>query len=250
MSLILDALKKADQERRERDQAPSLDSAPSASPSKRSYRPLIAAAVAILVLAALFYFFFAKPETSNNSTELPVNAASENNPQPSPDVSEARAEQERLSELRKKYQEAQNKKKRVDTPSANPAQSSEVDELYSQAERQDNPKSEATPTANVESAGANEIQRPVPVVLSKFEQAKTIKQLSFSVQEKIPSLMYEEHSFSRAGRSSIKINGRVLRENATFSGIKLVSIHEQGAIFSYQDQEFKLPAMNSWINLN
>jgi general secretion pathway protein B len=242
MSLILDALKKADQERREREQAPNLDSPQVERSSKKSRWPLILFVCLIIVAVTTTIILFQKPSLAKpNSASQSESSADYTAPPKAPSLN---SEQERLSDLRKKYQAAQNNK-RPNSESAK--KNTQVEDLYSE-----DPESPPKPEREIAVAQQSEPSPPSETrpSLNPFERVKSVKQLPYSIQEKLPSLMYEEHHFSNTGRSSIKINGRTLRENASLNGIKLISIHAEGSIFSYQGQEFRLPARNSWINLN
>lgn len=81
--------------------------------------------------------------------------------------------------------------------------------------------------------------------------APFIEDLSQQRKDAIPTLMYSIHNFSgKAGQSSVMINGKSLRAgSAVGKGVRLEEILPESIVLSYQGEQFRLRALNSWVNL-
>ncbi|MEZ5568539.1 MAG: general secretion pathway protein GspB [Halioglobus sp.] len=81
--------------------------------------------------------------------------------------------------------------------------------------------------------------------------APFIAELSQQTKNAIPTLYYQRHDYSDvAGRSSVVLNGKPLRVGGSpVSGMKVDDILPDSVILSYQGTQFRLRALNSWINL-
>jgi general secretion pathway protein B len=74
--------------------------------------------------------------------------------------------------------------------------------------------------------------------------------LSQQTKDGIPTIMYQRHDYSGdPARSSVVINGKTLRAGGSASGVKVVEILPDSAVFEYQGTRFRLRALNSWVNL-
>lgn len=107
-------------------------------------------------------------------------------------------------------------------------------------------------------------ERPIDIeeVLARTEEAvKTarlrehsapfLSSLSQQVKNDIPTMLYSAHDYSsKSGKSSVVINGKVLREGGTIaSGVKLDEILSDSIVLSHRGTQFRLRALNSWVNL-
>lgn len=81
--------------------------------------------------------------------------------------------------------------------------------------------------------------------------APFIAALSQPIKDAIPTLLYERHDYnSVAGRSTVVINGQTLREGGTAAaGVKVDTILRDSVVLTHRGQEFRLRALNSWVNL-
>ena len=62
--------------------------------------------------------------------------------------------------------------------------------------------------------------------------------------------MYSRHEFSSdEALSSVTINGTQLKKGGRVTGVRVVEILPDSLVLSYQGSEFRLRALNSWINL-
>ncbi|TGD71895.1 hypothetical protein E4634_17445 [Mangrovimicrobium sediminis] len=95
--------------------------------------------------------------------------------------------------------------------------------------------------AQAEIANAELAAHPAPFVGSLSQQTK----------DAIPTLLYSAHDYSgKQGQSSVVINGRQLRVGGSpATGIKVDEILPDSVVLSFQGKQFRLRALNSWVNL-
>lgn len=84
-------------------------------------------------------------------------------------------------------------------------------------------------------------EHPVPFLATLSQQTK----------DGIPTIFYERHDYSgRAGQSSVVLNGRTLKAGGTTSeGVRVDEILPDSVVLQYQGTQFRLRALNSWVNL-
>ncbi len=75
--------------------------------------------------------------------------------------------------------------------------------------------------------------------------------LSQRTKDGIPTIYYRQHDYSdRPGQSSVVLNGKTVRGGgAVGGGVKLEQILPYSIVLSHGDVQFRLRALNSWINL-
>lgn len=77
-----------------------------------------------------------------------------------------------------------------------------------------------------------------------------LHQLPESFQERIPTLMYQNHIFS-ARASAVIINGATYKKGDFIADqLKIEAITEEDLVLSYLDKPFKLAALSSWVKMN
>jgi general secretion pathway protein B len=81
--------------------------------------------------------------------------------------------------------------------------------------------------------------------------AKFLSQLSQQNKDQVPTIYYTQHDYSStASQSSVTLNGKLVRVGGTVAGnIKLLEILPSSIVLSDKGTEFRLRALNSWINL-
>ncbi len=81
--------------------------------------------------------------------------------------------------------------------------------------------------------------------------AKFLSQLSQQTKDQVPTIYYTQHDYSStASQSSVTLNGKLVRVGGSFAGsIKLLEILPNSIVLSDKGIEFRLRALNSWINL-
>jgi hypothetical protein len=84
-------------------------------------------------------------------------------------------------------------------------------------------------------------EHPAPFLASLSQQKK----------DQIPTLMYSRHDYaSDAKTSAVTINGKSLRAGGNAGGgVKVVEVLSDSVVLSHQGTEFRLRALNSWVNL-
>lgn len=94
--------------------------------------------------------------------------------------------------------------------------------------------------AQEEVANAELVDHPAPFLVSLSQQTKNA----------IPTILYQRHDYSQGGRASVTLNGKTLRTGGTVdSGLKIDEILEDSVILNYRGTQFRLRALNSWVNL-
>lgn len=81
--------------------------------------------------------------------------------------------------------------------------------------------------------------------------APFLSALSQQVKDVVPTMLYSAHDYSsRPGQSSVIINGKSLGQGGSIAGgVKLDEILPGSIVLSYQGTQFRLRALNSWVNL-
>ena len=107
------------------------------------------------------------------------------------------------------------------------------------AERVDMEKILAQAQSEIEDASLQ--AHPAPFLADLSQQRK----------DQIPSIMYSVHNYSgRPGESTVVLNGRSTGEGVGLSGgIKVVEILPDSTVLEFQGEQFRLRALNSWVNL-
>lgn len=85
------------------------------------------------------------------------------------------------------------------------------------------------------------VEHPAPFVAS----------LSQNTKDSIPTVLYQRHDYSnQEGRSSVLLNGKSLRVGGSpAAGVKVDEILPDSVVLSYRGTQFRLRALNSWVNL-
>lgn len=76
-----------------------------------------------------------------------------------------------------------------------------------------------------------------------------LESLSQQTKDRIPSVIYSVHDWQSAGRSTVVINGKRLGTGQREGGFLVREILEDSVILSWGGTDFRLRALNSWINL-
>jgi len=116
----------------------------------------------------------------------------------------------------------------ADTSTVAPAeQSSELDQILQQAREE------------LENASLDD--HPVPFLSSLSQQTK----------DDIPTLYYQRHDYSSdPNLSSVVLNGTTVKAGGSpLPGMKVEEIMPDSVVLNYRGTQFRLRALNSWINL-
>ncbi|MCP4210309.1 MAG: general secretion pathway protein GspB [Halieaceae bacterium] len=95
--------------------------------------------------------------------------------------------------------------------------------------------------AQQEMENANLIEHPAPFLTALSQRAK----------DEIPTIYYQKHDYSSdAGVSSVTLNGKAVKLGGSpLSGLKVDEILPDSVILTYRGTQFRLRALNSWVNL-
>lgn len=273
MSLILDALKKADESRPDDTGAtitqPELPPSYTPQPTQIPWVGASAVVVAgLIIIVAAWYFLSLDTniEHAKTTATAPMVTAQERTV---PTAVPAVTAQKPI----KNFAPEQN------TSSTQNRRDEKIEALYRQPST-DKPKSEidslyssATPTPQSETA-QTEIRRPAedkPTLETKSAPTQTasptiadtdverledylsvinIRDLPSNIQNEIPTLIYTDHIYANSHLDIIMINKMPLRNgDISPKGIRVEKIVEDGAILVYRGQRFSMYALNSWVNL-
>lgn len=289
MSLILEALNRAEQERKHQQQVPDIHTQHQPPQAGRPWRPwvLAGALAAVLILAAGWYLMASRqapeagqplggqavplalvPEPKPASTPAGVQAenpaaaiaAVEDTPAaPAPSPAQASAPAGSAAEVQQLYA----------PPAAEPiVEPAQVAQLYQPEPAQ--PTRELTwPEAGTqeESGAVSEVAAPEPTAsvgstlaprpelparyLSSIADVPYFNDLPWLQKQQIPTISYSRHNYLANGISSVVINGETRGiGNLVSSGQFIVEdILADGVVLRYEHRRFKLPALTGWVNM-
>ncbi len=257
MSLLLDALNKADQERKRNEAAPGINSnheqRDDTDPRNHSTLLIVVIVVGLLILLAAIYWL-GQRSTATQATVAPAPTSTTS--------STAKAANNIAGEKPAVNSENQSGETKS-IEAAGDAAENEIDpaednvaSLYENTQVPDSnaavtisPPGElpAPPANDPAPVSAPDIESPVSI--SQFANLPEIHDLPNNILERIPSLGYSEHNYNANG-GSVKINGEIKHVNEQLpSGIVIDKILEDGMILHIDNYSFKMRAMNSWVNM-
>ena len=277
MSLILDALNRADQERKTFDGAPdihSIHAAPLASADAGRKRPLLwlLLIVALLAVAAALVW---RMNDSPIKNVQPASMAAVAKPAP---VS-APAGQSVSSVAVSPATPKPTPKSVASAEVAVPPTDAKVSDLYQAEEASssvvaaENPVSELyqqePPPAMAEAVQLPEVAAAIPadmaepqritgpVVEVKPRRLESVtgvpyfNDLPWGRKQQIPTISYARHDYLANGISTVVINGetRGVGNQVARGQFVIEDILEDGVVLRYGDQRFKLPALSGWVNM-
>ena len=80
--------------------------------------------------------------------------------------------------------------------------------------------------------------------------APFISTLSQQTKDAIPTLLYSAHDYTgRPADSFVLINGKTLRQGDATKGVRVDEILPDSVVLTFQGTQFRLRALNSWVNL-
>ncbi|WP_039913354.1 general secretion pathway protein GspB [Cellvibrio mixtus] len=274
MSLILDALNRADNERKNQDSVPGLNTVHSSTvtiveeKTGNKYGLYVAIFFAVVALIASVYWFVAKP-----------GAATVSPPQPQADAS-SQPSVEESSRTTTKAEEVQTIAETKPVESIiSPRPTAAVEQLYAAPEAQSAPS--ADPQINElytaeEPAASESIEDPfvnLPAVVEEpthitntgrvaaetlpsrtfanIVNVQDFNELPWNTKQQIPTISYQRHNFLAGGVSTVVINGQTLGVGNIAASSQLVvqEIFEDGVVLKRGNVIFKLRALNGWINM-
>lgn len=281
MSLILDALNKADRERQNNEAPPGIHTVHETREFKQE-KPLwffVLIGLAIFLLLALLAYFFlgsksnteiAPPqiletvETPKKSTSIPglpkpvlveKEKPSTTNKLAVNELYNRQVDQAEGRDIADATPTTQvkNPNPQLPTPVEQTNEPQEVAEIYK------------APKALTETQAPVEVQASAPIPqaaipqaapaprdrLSDYPEVSDISSLPWTLINTLPSLNYSSHIYANGGaRKQIVINNQSKNEGQRLSeNILIEKILKDGVILEFQGNKFKLRAMNSWVNI-
>lgn len=79
--------------------------------------------------------------------------------------------------------------------------------------------------------------------------APLLSELSQQFRNSVPTLMYLRHDFDSRGNSTVLLNGDALRQGQRSRGVEVREILADSVILRFSATDFRLRALNSWVNL-
>jgi general secretion pathway protein B len=250
MSLLLDALNKADQERKRNEAAPGINSnheqRDDQDPRNNSILLIVAIIIGLLILLAAIYWLGQRSTaTQANTASAPVSATSSTAkiaPSPATKKSVVSSETTSLD-----ANTTANETGTADETVANLYQNTHVPDSNAAVTISPPGEAPAQPANDPAPVSAPDIASPISI--TQFANLPEIHDLPNNILEKIPSLGYSEHNYNANG-ASVKINGEIKHVNDQLpSGIVIDKILEDGMILHIDNYSFKMRAMNSWVNM-
>ena len=264
MSLLLDALNKADQERKRGGENPNISSnhdvqVNSANAKSGTLLWLLLGGVLLALLLTGVYWLGKKTQQPATATSAQAAAPAQRNESqiaapsvPEDDNSQPAAEPAIGSEdenIASLYQHqardnlpipstgairtGPNAETIIDTPASHAIAANTAPAINSA------PVTETTIATTATS----------PMSLRQFANLPDIQDLPNSVLQRIPSLKYSEHNYNSNG-GSVVINGIVRHANdQLIDGLVIDRILEDGMILHFENYSFKMRAMNTWVNM-
>lgn len=300
MSMILDALQRADRERQKQDQPlPSLET-PVAPPPVKAPTPkklwwVTGAGVGLSLMAALLVIALDRPSSPASTSGTPVRPVHAEQPSQVPEpTTEPAAETptEKPPAIAELYQSPQVEDDsvtalyRTATRDGTPASSAEdasnvvaiegadghTQELSDRPEpaavrlSEAEPAKQAAPeatasktelseaesatTESVETAPSETVARESAPAAEPTPTVPGVRDLPWNLQQTMPSLNYQRHDYRNGAASRVVINGQERRAGQQVApDLTLERIEEDGAVMRYRGHQFKLQALNSWVNM-
>jgi cytoskeletal protein RodZ len=247
MSLLLDALNKADQERKRNEAAPGISSNHEQrehhGPRNHSILLIVVIIVGLLILLAAIYWLGQR----STAAQVVVVQAPASTIASTPKVAIKKSV---ASGENKSVEAAPSAPNEIDTSEENVAslyQNTQVPESNAAVTISPPGVAPVQPANDPAPVSAPDIASPVSI--TQFANLPEIHDLPNNILERVPSLGYSEHNYNVNG-SSVKINGEIKHVNDQLpSGIVIDKILEDGMILHIDNYSFKMRAMNSWVNM-
>lgn len=249
MSLLLDALNKADQERKRNEAIPGINSNHESYPEHRPHAsPALIVAITFAIAAAIATaaFFWL---SSRAQPAAPTPAVAAVNAPTQHKVAAASAEP-LIKPVTPNTQADTQPSEELIVPTTADAPEDSVADLY-----QKNEAPIEKPAEKVEEKPAEQPSQSLATptagsqTLAQFSNIPDINELPQNQLNKIPSLNYSQHNFNNVG-GSVVINGTLRRPNDPIAnGIVLEKVLEDGIILHAENFSFKMRALNSWLNM-
>jgi len=267
MSLILDALNRAERERQKsqplpdihtRHPLPQIQPEPSTKPT-RSLTMILVLLVALIIIAVVFWWLKQQPQFVNQPAPVIQTQSAPIAQQPEITQTEKSVEPQQPVQ-KSRVSSAQIKETAAPAPEKTPAikapvlPAADLEALY--AEAQSEPEILPEPASQLPVAPQSQPQlQPLAettgaLTYASLTELPDVGDLPWSLRQEIPTINYSAHNYRGDGQANVVINGQMYRPGqALASELTLESVYEDGVILKFRQTAFKLRALNSWINM-
>lgn len=243
MSLILDALNRADRERAEENHIPNLHA--SHGPALQTSSPIRRWIIeGVIIATAIAVFAYSQWPDETVTPVAPITSITSIKPttpvpaQPGP-VKPRPAEPEPVVE-----------KSVVTKATEKPETDTAINALYKKPVKE----APVVKKSIVSTPPVTEpvVEQEVDNTLFILQQIPLITERSTRFQRGIPTINYEVHVYSAEdGAGFVKLNGSIARVGTPVApGLRLIAILNDSIVLDMNGTQFRLPALNSWVNYN
>lgn len=249
MSLILDALSRAERDKRAgKSAAPDILSQQQlpAEPAALRWPAILMACGVMALIAVSSYWLWQGSEPALPS--VPVAATTES------DVVAA------------KPQSASRPTLMTPTIASAPVPAPEVAALYAESTRQiEQPEMDSVARAKQPEGSTSvsstppasiDVERVLRKVRNAYPQGEVAEHpvplldtLSQQFRDSVPTLMYMHHDYNPSGGSSVLLNGLTLGRGQRTRGVEVLEVLTDSVVLRFEGTEFRLRSLNSWVNL-
>lgn len=245
MSLILDALNRADRERNEQGNNALFSEASSASdPKVYPVKRWILEAVIIIAITIFALYPLRDSRLSTKISELSpavVSSAPAGKFNPEPTTVEVEPRQSTHLYV-PKHSNPIVKTDSTMTPSANPAISALYDKPI------DKKLAKTVVKENEADDSRSSADESVDNTQSILESIPTLSQFSPQFRNSIPSIEYTVHVYSE-NAGFVVLNGKKYQTgNELNSNLTVIAVLKESVVLDFGGKQFQLPALNSWVN--
>ena len=263
MSLILDALNRSQRERENQNDIPGIETHHTIEPLPQAHNlrrslPWVSLMLALGVIAWLLVD--KSPEESRPA--VPSRAELQPNP-----VVETKPAVEVMAEAESVQQPVPKPQPAVEKLRPDP-KASAVEDLYQEKAKKSVavPAVEEKPAEQVDVAEVTvpdeqpiDIEEMIALARAEAENVKLVEhtapflsELSQRTKDEVPTIYYTQHDYAgNSAQSSVTLNGEILRVGSKLAGggLKVDEILADSVVLSHRGTQFRLKALNSWINL-
>ena len=257
MSLILDALNRADQDREGASRPPSLRDlhGPSAAATQagKIWRAIAVLLLFLLIVLAAYLLLTGEraPELANSQQQTET-AAVRKPETTSPDVmprAEKAVAETRISEPAPVH--STNETSTVEDVRVPPDEA--VNALYTGVENvelAEEIESESEPGTQTRLA-PDQATVSDATLARRYPELRTLGQQQQKFKDNIPSFRYSEHIYlGESAQNFVILNGATLVQGQrTSNGLTVVDILSDGIVLQFQQKSLTVPKFNSWINM-
>jgi Type II secretion system protein B len=269
MSLILDALKRAERERQGSETNPAVsdafiqDTDLPTTPNQRKYPVYVDIGIilALIIIALLIFIYIKKEPVSSAPAQIVANSNQINSTQAANKEATVNETLNKTENPSSAMRQAVTDLYQQKTTSLPKVEDVEVAQLYTEPQpvsvEVNNPLAVAPVSVAVTNPLADQSPQ-LPKNLQPFETRRiadvedTIRfdDLSFNQKQLFPNISYSQHNYLGSSASSVVINGQLMRSGSRITpDLVIVEIVEDGIIFNYYNRQVSFKALNGWINM-